>query len=135
MTTQDEVIHRIKLFETSIDEIIRKNKDSWVAYVLEIPTWIRNLYEERMAIIDAIRKMNLPNFDSLINLLNQAIQRIEQAFLMQYNKNKNWYKAISRLLIDEMPLFSSTRVFTTYNSDDPWRSNMQVFKYWKKEKI
>ena len=89
MTTQDEVIHRIKLFETSIDEIIRKNKDSWVAYVLEIPTWIRNLYEERMAIIDVIRKMNLPNFDSLINLLNQAIKRIEQAFLMQYNKNKN----------------------------------------------
>ena len=89
MTTQDEVIQRIKLFETSIDEIIRKNKDSWVAYVLEIPTWIRNLYEERMAIIDVIRKMNLPNFDSLINLLNQALKRIEQAFLMQYNKNMN----------------------------------------------
>ena len=67
----------------------RKNKDSWVAYVLEIPTWIRNLYEERMAIIDVIRKMNLPNFDSLINLLNQALKRIEQAFLMQYNKNMN----------------------------------------------
>jgi hypothetical protein len=89
MTTQGEIVNRIKLFENNIDEIIRKNKDSWVAYVLEIPTWIRNLYDERMAIIDAIRKMNLPNFDSLIHLLNQAIQRIEQAFLTQYNKNKN----------------------------------------------
>lgn len=80
--------HRMSKFEESINMLMQQNRDTWTQYILQIPTWIRDLYEERNIIMDMIRQMKLPDLNELVDLLNQAIKNVEQHFLNVYSQAK-----------------------------------------------
>lgn len=80
--------HRMSKFEECINTLMQQNRDTWIQYTLQIPTWIRDLYEERNIIIDMIRQMKLPDLNELVDLLNQAIKNVEQHFLNVYSQAK-----------------------------------------------